>query len=171
MANKPAKAKANKTKTKPAQPVVKARKAVKVAKKPVKSVQSGTTKADKDGTVRNKEGKAMFRRMEPVAPAPEVKKERTKAVYKSVQQLNRNTTGTQGALLRYPADRWGLTKDIKTAMTKLASRIGGSEPKYALAKEVLAILNEHFEAKYKADVEYRAKLAERNTETKDTESK
>lgn len=65
--------------------------------------------------------------------------------------------GTNPTLLPWPTDPWGLTKDLKYAITQLGSRIAGHADKKALVDAVLAIGLEHLELKYKQDAAIRAK--------------
>lgn len=115
----------------------------------------GAEIADVKSTWTSQDISAGFRRKQPTY------EDKHTAKPKRVSMATRKATrmqyqqGANATLLEYPTDRWGLTKDVKTAMTELASRIGGQEDKYNLAKEVLKILNDHLELKFKADKAYR----------------
>lgn len=61
------------------------------------------------------------------------------------------------ALIEWPTDKYGLTKDVKKAIVALASRIGGHTDKKALADETLAIGLAHIEAKFAMETKQRAK--------------
>lgn len=70
------------------------------------------------------------------------------------------------SMLEWPTDIWGLTKDLKSALTYIASRINGQPDKKELVSKVLEIGTAHIEAKYALESEQRAariaKEAEKN---------
>lgn len=110
-------------------------------------------------------GAPLFKRLAPTRPDNGVtKKERMKPSYKAVTKQTAHEIGTNAALLSFPTDRFGITKDIKKALTSAASRIAGDDSKLALVQEVLDILSKHIVAKHKADKAYRAKLAAKNAD-------
>lgn len=51
----------------------------------------------------------------------------------------------------WPTDIWGLTKDLKAALTSLSSRLAGSPDKKALFDETLKAGLAYLEVKYEAD--------------------
>lgn len=109
-----------------------------------------------------------FRRMEPTRPDPgPAKKERSKPSYKPVTKQKKHAISGNPALLVFPTDRYGVTKDIKTAMIRAASRIAGDTAKKALVLEVVDILLKHIEHKFVADNDYRAQLAARAESSED----
>lgn len=55
------------------------------------------------------------------------------------------------ALIVWPTDIWGLTKDLKKEFLRAASRIGGQADKKALLDATLAIAHAYLEAKYTKD--------------------
>lgn len=55
------------------------------------------------------------------------------------------------ALIEWPTDIWGLTKDLKKEFLKAASRINGQADKKALLDSTLAIAHAHLESKFKKD--------------------
>lgn len=57
--------------------------------------------------------------------------------------------------LKFPADKWGLTKDLKAALVRTASRVAGDERKMALVKETLRVGLTHMDMKYKRDKAYK----------------
>lgn len=113
--------------------------------------------------VTNDMGLPMFKRMAPTyedkGNAP---KQRQKPSYKARDKQSANDVSANAALLTFPNDRFGITKDIKKALTQAASRIAGDASKKELVVEVVGILMKHIELKYKADKAYRAALAARD---------
>ena len=55
------------------------------------------------------------------------------------------------AMIEWPTDIWGLTKDLKKEFLKAASRVGGQADKKALLDATLEIAHEHLEAKFEKD--------------------
>lgn len=110
-------------------------------------------------------GAPLFKRMAPTrADNGVTKKERMKPSYKPVTKQTKHDITANAALLSFPNDRFGITKDIKKAMTQAASRIAGDAQKKALVLEVIDILLQHIDVKFEADKAYRAKLAAKNDE-------
>jgi hypothetical protein len=110
-------------------------------------------------------GAPLFKRMAPNrADNGVTKKERMKPSYKPVTKQTKNDISSNAALLSFPNDRFGITKDVKKALTQAASRIAGDAQKKELVLEVVGILLQHIEVKFKADKAYRAKLAAKNDE-------
>lgn len=112
-----------------------------------------------DEVVTDEEGNTRFKRKAPTrfeAPAPK-KKERTRVTDRRRLAL-KSTDGTtaNSAHLEWPTDRWGVTKDLKKALTDVASRIAGDQAKKELTDEVLRIGLAHLEAKFTQDHTYRA---------------
>lgn len=54
-------------------------------------------------------------------------------------------------LLEFPTDQWGLTKDLKTALIAVASRVNGHPDKLELVEQTLEVLLVHLKAKYRND--------------------
>lgn len=110
-------------------------------------------------------GAPLFKRMAPThADKGVTKKERMKPSYKPVTKQTKHDISANAALLSFPNDRFGITKDVKKALTQAASRIAGDAQKKELVLEVVGILLQHIEVKFKADKAYRAKLAAKNDE-------
>lgn len=109
--------------------------------------------ADADGTVRDEKGNALFKRITAHLPEQPVERKRTRVEYKPANRITDESAGrlSNAALLTFPTDRWGITKDLKIAFTNVASRIAGDENKKRLVEEVLAILTEHLNEKFKVD--------------------
>ena len=61
-----------------------------------------------------------------------------------------NTSGNVANLV-WPTDQYGLTKDLKTAVTQLASRVAGHPDKKQLVDAVLIIAIAHIKAKFDGD--------------------
>lgn len=112
--------------------------------------------------VKDDAGAPMFKRMAPTIDSAPVAKPRERAKYKPVDKQVAREASANPALLQFPTDRWGITKDLKKAMIHLASRIAGDDSKKALTDEVLKILVVHLNAKVQADKKYKAALAARN---------
>jgi len=113
--------------------------------------------------VKDELGKPMFKRMSPTyEDKGNASKERQKPSYKARDKQSANDVSANAALLTFPNDRFGITKDIKKALTQAASRIAGDASKKELVVEVVGILMKHIELKYKADKAYRAALAARD---------
>ena len=103
----------------------------------------------------------MFKRLEPTINSETPKKIRPQPATKLPDKRIATEPSANAALLTFPTDRWGITKDLKKAMTHLASRIAGDQNKKDLTDEVLKILVLHMNAKFKADQVYKQRLAER----------
>jgi len=113
--------------------------------------------------VKDELGKPLFKRMSPTyEDKGSARKERQKPSYKARDKQSANDVSANAALLTFPNDRFGITKDIKKALTQAASRIAGDASKKELVVEVVGILMKHIELKYKADKAYRAALAARD---------
>lgn len=105
-------------------------------------------------------GMPLYRKLKPTYAAAEVKgKPRLRAASQAPTRVKQYEVGGNAALITFPTDRYGITKDIKTAIIRAASRIAGDPHKKALVDEVLAILSKHVEIKFNADRAYREKLA------------
>jgi hypothetical protein len=111
-----------------------------------------------------------FRRMTPTRTELVVEKKRPTPVRKSRTPARGTTLSANAALLSFPTDKWGLTKDVKKAITHMASRIAGDPGKKALADATLKILLEHLELKVTADAEYRGILKDRTIDRLDTKA-
>ena len=141
------------TETETVEPVVEA---------PVEEVQEAKEKKRIGEVVRSDEGAPLFKRMAPTREDNGSKrKERMKPSYKPRDKQVAHAVSANAALLNFPNDRYGITKDIKKAMTSAASRIAGDATKKELVLEVVGVLLEHIEAKYVADRAYREALAAR----------
>lgn len=112
-------------------------------------------------TVFSDDGTPMFKRLEPTINSETPKKIRPQPATKLPDKRIATEPSANAALLTFPTDRWGITKDLKKAMTHLASRIAGDQNKKDLTDEVLKILVLHMNAKFKADQVYKQRLAER----------
>lgn len=55
------------------------------------------------------------------------------------------------AFLEWPTDVWGLTKDLKKAITALASRVKGQPDKMELVEKTLEVALGHLNARYEHD--------------------
>lgn len=111
-----------------------------------------------------------FRRMNPTRTELVVEKKRPTPVRKSPTPTRGTALSANAALLAFPTDKWGLTKDVKKAITHMASRIAGDPGKKALADATLKILLEHLELKVQADAEYRGILKDRTMDRLDTKA-
>lgn len=111
-----------------------------------------------------------FRRMNPTRTELVVEKKRPTPVRKSPTPARGTALSANAALLAFPTDKWGLTKDVKKAITHMASRIAGDPGKKALADATLKILLEHLELKVQADAEYRGILKDRTMDRLDTKA-
>lgn len=120
-------------------------------------------KVIKEEIVKDDAGVPLFKRMAPKAHAAEApRKERMKPSYKAPTKQRAHAVSSNPALLTFPTDRFGITKDIKKAMVTTASRIAGDANKKELVEEVLAILVEHMNIKFEQDKAYRAALLEKH---------
>lgn len=92
-----------------------------------------------------------------VAPAAEaVAEEAVEAPLAKVKKAH-----TNAAMLDWPTDVWGLTKDLKLAIIQVASRVNGHEDKKELVDTVLEVGLDFLQAKYREDNKVRKqKLAE-----------
>jgi len=96
---------------------------------------------------------------ESVAPKAkaEPKQKTTGKMQSSFKRLKREDYTTKDGIhanptfVKFPTDRWGLTKDLKAALIAVASRMVGAEDKKALVDEVLRVGVGHIEAKYALD--------------------
>lgn len=94
----------------------------------------------------------------------------TKQVVASTSTEPALVVGANPALLPWPTDQWGLTKDLKQAITQLGSRIAGHEDKKELVDATLAVALAFLEAKYEQDAEIRAaRIAEAAAEAEASE--
>lgn len=118
-------------------------------------VEATETKSDKPAK------KLPFRKMKPNTPAAEVRKKPTPVKNKPVTKQKERAVTSNGSLIRFPSDRFGVTKDIKKAGLHAASRIAGNAEKKELVLAVIDIMVEHINLKFAADVAYRKKLDER----------
>ena len=105
--------------------------------------------------------KLPFRKMKPNTPAAEVRKKPTPVKNKPVTKQKDRAVTSNGSLIRFPSDRFGVTKDIKRAVLHAASRIAGNKEKKELVLTAIDMLVEHVNLKFDADVSYRKKLDER----------
>ena len=64
------------------------------------------------------------------------------------------------ALLTFPTDRWGITKDLKKAFITAASRVAGDESKKKLVDDIVAILVKHVDEKFAVDSAKRKTITE-----------
>lgn len=111
-----------------------------------------------DDIVYDGKGRALYRVLKPTVVEQAKPKEMKKVSYKKPTRANTQRVSANPALLPFPADRWGVSRDIRRAMISTSSRIAGDTNKYELVKEVLEILIKHMEAKYEADRAYKEKL-------------
>jgi len=74
------------------------------------------------------------------------------------------------ALIEWPTDVWGLTKDLKKAVVFLASRIGGHADKKELADRTIAIALAHIESKFDVESKSHAKKIARLTAEAEAEA-
>lgn len=125
---------------------------------PAPQVPTETKKYGEDEVVTDENGVALFIRNAPTILHEPMAKVRNQPATKPSEKRVTRAPGANPALLDFPTDRWGITKDIKTAITRAASRIAGDEGKKALVDEVLRILVLHLNAKYKQDHAYREGL-------------
>jgi len=68
---------------------------------------------------------------------------------------------SNAALIEWPTDVWGLTKDVKKAIISATARVSGQADKKALLDNVLRIALAHLEARFEADNTLRAKRIEK----------
>ena len=68
-------------------------------------------------------------------------------------RLTDNSNLANPALLEFPTDRLGITREIKKAFFKAGSRIGADKDTLALIDETVRILRGHLQARYKQNVE------------------
>jgi hypothetical protein len=111
-----------------------------------------------------------FRRMTPTRTELVVEKKRPTPVRKSRTPARGTALSANAALLSFPTDKWGLTKDVKKAIIHMASRIAGDPGKKALADATLKILLEHLELKVQADAQYRGILKDRTMDRLETKA-
>ena len=103
----------------------------------------------------------------PPAPEPEVPADVPAEVSPvKVRRPETYTVSHNAALIEWPTDIWGLTKDLKKAFLVVASRINGQEDKKELVDAVLRVAHLHLEAKYTKESELRAaRIAKAEAET------
>lgn len=65
------------------------------------------------------------------------------------------------ALINWPTDIWGITKDVKKAIVAATARVNGQADKKAVLDSVLRIALAHLEARFEADSTLRAKRIEK----------
>lgn len=122
-------------------------------------IEAAPVKVETPGTiVKDEHGTPMFKRMTPTRVEAPAKKERTKPSYKAPTKQSAREVSANPALIAFPNDRYGITKDIKTAMIRAASRVAGDQAKKDLVIEVISILSKHIELKFVKDREYRKAL-------------
>lgn len=131
----------------------------KPVQEPPKPKEIAPAKAE---TVYSDDGRPMFKRLEPTISSDQPKKLRPKPATKQPDKRTAHAPSANPALLTFPTDRWGVTKDLKKALIHVASRVAGDPNKKALVDEVLKILVLHLNAKFKADQDYKARLAARS---------
>lgn len=111
--------------------------------------------------VKDDNGRVLFRRVVGGTPENIRSKAAPAAVgRKKPTRLGRSASVGSPTSLKFPTDRWGVTKDVKEAFYHLASRIGGDPRKKELADEVLAILMKYLDTKFDVDAAIRQKRAD-----------
>ena len=116
----------------------------------------------KDEVVKGKDGKPRFIKKAPTLdpqgrnPIAKPKKADKRQPRRRMPAHSTDGAHANPAYLKFPADRWGLTKDLKRAIISTASRIAGDEEKMALVKETLKIALTHMNTKFERDAEYKA---------------
>jgi hypothetical protein len=122
-----------------------------------------TIEVEVESDIVSDNGVQMYKRMKPTyAPAPIAQKPRTAPSYKAPTKQMQYEVSANPALLAFPTDRYGITKDIRKAMISTASRIAGDANKKDLVLQVMKILLEHIELKFVADNQYKLKIAARD---------
>lgn len=102
--------------------------------------------------VRDAGGTPMYRKMTPtLVQADPVRKARTPASYKAPSKQTQSNIETNPALLSFPTDRFGLTREVRKALLTASSRVLGDPVKKALMDETLTILIKHMNAKFEID--------------------
>lgn len=131
---------------------------------PKKAEPKKSAERKKDETVKGKDGKPMFTRKAPTLdeqgrkPIAKVKpkiKPKTKTTRNRMPEYSKDGTHVNPRYLKFPADKWGVTKDLKAALVRTASRIAGDDRKMELVKETLRIGLTHMDMKYKRDKVYK----------------
>lgn len=115
--------------------------------------------AQADAPVVEEVKSSSFRRMEPTYTDRSVG--RTRVAKGETQKAKRKqitAVGTNAALIAFPTDKWGVTKDLKKTIISLASRVAGDVEKKKLVDETLALLVEHLNIKFEADNAYKESL-------------
>lgn len=127
------------------------------------------SKPEKPEIAKNDAGVPLFRRLKPKSvDVAVVKKERSRPTYKApTKQIGREVSAN-AALINFPTDRYGITKDLKTAFIRTASRIAGDDNKKELVDKVLELLTLHMNIKFKADQSYRGALAKRDAKANES---
>lgn len=78
------------------------------------------------------------------------------------QRVKDTLPSSNPATLTFPTDRYGMTTDLKKSFTAMVSRIAGDPAKKKLADDTLDVLLQHLDIRFKSDVAYKIKLAERD---------
>ena len=101
-----------------------------------------------------------LKRRPPVPNPAEVRKQEQAKVSKRRRRMGTGIPAdgvhANPKFLRFPADKWGLTKDLKKSVISMASRMAGDESKKQLVDETMRILLEHVELKFEQDAKYKA---------------
>lgn len=87
----------------------------------------------------------MAKNSNPKTPEPVVTevKDETKAVKKVYEPTSHNP-----AFIVWPTDIWGVTKEFKTAVMRMASNTRGDDKKREMIDETIRIALAHFDAKF-----------------------
>lgn len=111
----------------------------------------------KDEVVKDKNGKALFTKKAPTLneqgrTAHTVAKPKSAKPEKRRMKLHSaDGTHSNPRYLKFPADKWGLTKDLKSALISVASRTAGDERKMAVVQETLRVGLAHLDMKFQRD--------------------
>ena len=129
-----------------------------------------TTEKEQVREVTDAKGRVMFRRKLGTAAANLHVKPNETVKTKKTKRFETGSNQANPVNLKFPADPWGVTKDLKVAFIGVASRVAGDERKRDLVMETLAILARHFEEKFEKDNEYRKQRATEAKERAEAEA-
>lgn len=110
-------------------------------------------------------GRPTVKRLAPTYGSDPAVKVKPRIPVKARTKQSHREVSSNPALLQFPTDRWGLTKDLKKAVTQLTSRIAGDPAKKELADAVFKVLMEHYEIRFKQDKAYKETLRAKHTST------
>lgn len=124
------------------------------------AVKETTAPVQAPKETKESEVKSLFKRMAPTRESGDAsgRKPRTPVSYKERARLADGVVSHNAALLAFPTDPYGITRELKKAMVNAGARMNGDPNKKAVFDQVLDILKEHVELKFAEQTKARSKL-------------